>query len=528
MATNTTDYKFKKISKIGNGTYSRVYSARSPNGGKYAVKMNLNHGYDFFSGQRELDINKKLKHEYIMSIEKIARGSPFNYNVLSPLDDELNATNDSLNYIYPLATCDLANYINENSMTSLEIKSGLKQLLLALEYIHDSGYVHRDIKPGNILIEKKNNNTLFKIGDFGLAKPFLTFDYQTPNVMSSWYRAPEVSLGSTTYSKKADIWSLGVVLNNMVSNKNIGNTEPDADDEILVQSIINTMPYKITSQLVDSLRGKYCKLQFKYPQKLQTEDEFIEPDEYGWDPLPFTNEGGYEEYKLILFGMLCFDPANRMSATEILNHKFFDHEENFISLKRTEYKPYKEIAIKEKINLGHIREIAMIESNEVYKARNRLTWYTHKILFQSIMIFDRALNSNIFDKKNYNGTSEDRYVQLCYYNCLYLAVKYFSVLRDVVGFSDVVYNHNLKTKKNLLKGTEIFEHTLMHSILDYKIYRKTCFDFLVNTKVPLEIETNSMLLMVWSGHHNGKTPCQSFNYWCKHKNFYINKIKQYA
>lgn len=71
--------------------------------------------------------------------------------------------------------------------------------------------MHRDIKPSNLLIDEKDCRV--KLADFGLARSFgLPLKTYTHEVVTLWYRAPEIILGARVYSTAIDVWSLGCIL----------------------------------------------------------------------------------------------------------------------------------------------------------------------------------------------------------------------------------------------------------------------------------------------------------------------------
>ena len=87
-------------------------------------------------------------------------------------------------------------------------------MLKCLKFIHSADLLHRDLKPSNILV---NSECHIKVADFGLARSVLQQNNEgepvlTDYVATRWYRAPEVLLGSTTYTKGVDMWSLGCIL----------------------------------------------------------------------------------------------------------------------------------------------------------------------------------------------------------------------------------------------------------------------------------------------------------------------------
>ena len=109
---------------------------------------------------------------------------------------------------------------------SIQVKCYMQQLLSGLQHCHERGILHRDIKPSNLLIDK---NGVLKIADFGLANFYPPKHKRslTNRVVTLWYRAPELLLGSTDYGIGIDLWSAGCLLAEMFSGRPImpGRTE---------------------------------------------------------------------------------------------------------------------------------------------------------------------------------------------------------------------------------------------------------------------------------------------------------------
>ncbi|CBZ50840.1 putative CMGC kinase [Neospora caninum Liverpool] len=103
-----------------------------------------------------------------------------------------------------------------------------KQVCNGLFALHRQGVAHRDLKPENILIKDHGGQILAKICDFGSSKALTTQGCPSmPYICSRWYRAPELLLGSTTYTVAVDLWSLGCVLAELILLRPLLECEPD-------------------------------------------------------------------------------------------------------------------------------------------------------------------------------------------------------------------------------------------------------------------------------------------------------------
>jgi len=115
---------------------------------------------------------------------------------------------------------------SSNINTKLKIKNILYQLLSGLSYCHLLKILHRDIKPQNILMD---NNENIKIIDFGLARTYESIRPFTIEVVSLWYRAPEILLGQTEYTAKVDVWAVGCIFGELLFNKVLFKGENELD-----------------------------------------------------------------------------------------------------------------------------------------------------------------------------------------------------------------------------------------------------------------------------------------------------------
>ena len=215
------NYEF--ISMLGNGTFGKVRLYRDKNYKEllFAIKTLKKEGissYQFNLLKREVDILSNMDHPYIVKYFGIFEDEHFIHIVMEYLKGH------DLSKIISLKDY---NDFNENQMGQI-----IHQLLKALSFIHSKNIIHRDIKPENILFSDKRNIFSLKLIDFGLA----TFSEQEKKIVGTpMYMSPEMIDGNGTYV--SDIWSVGVVVYQMITGKLPFDGGEGDDNQILYEHI---------------------------------------------------------------------------------------------------------------------------------------------------------------------------------------------------------------------------------------------------------------------------------------------------
>ena len=288
--------KYTRTSKLGEGTYGVVYRAKDQKGQEiYALKkIRLQAEEEGIPSTviREISLLKELNHVNIVKLYEVLHSSK------------------KLTLVFEYVEQDLKKVIDSTNGKGLEmkyVKSFLYQLLKGVDYIHKKKVLHRDLKPQNLLINKDN---IVKIGDFGLARGYgIPVKNYTHEVVTLWYRPPDVLLGNKTYGTTVDMWSIGCIFAEMVTGKPLfaGNTETDQLKKIF--------------QIRGTPNEKYAPQLKELPEWGVGDNNFEDFPEKDFKELfPNLDAEGID----LLKKFLQLEPDKRISAEEALKHPFFD------------------------------------------------------------------------------------------------------------------------------------------------------------------------------------------------------------
>lgn len=222
--------------KIGSGTYSTVYEAVDTEENKVVAlkKITLDEKEGMPStALREIAILKVLNHPNIIDLKQIIHKEDFLIMVLEFVEYDLPK------YLNKLAKS--GNYAYKYNL--------IEQLIRGIAYINSNNIVHRDLKPANILINKKH---CLKIADFGLARVVSSMDASySSEVITLWYRPPELLQGMSMYSFEVDIWSLGCIIYEILA---VEPLFPGENAEEMLK-LIKSMNYSAIEHKLTTMHG---------------------------------------------------------------------------------------------------------------------------------------------------------------------------------------------------------------------------------------------------------------------------------
>jgi cyclin-dependent kinase len=285
--------RYEIIKKVGEGAYGKVFLAKDiKTNVQVAIKtiklVNVEEGIPI-SSIREISLLKELNH----------------INVVK-LMDVIHLENKIV-LVFEYLEEDLKKLLKLNMNKGFEVakyKSLIYQLLQGIKYVHKLKIIHRDIKSENLLISDTN---VLKIADFGLARGFgLPIKTFRNDVVSLWYRAPDILLGNEIYTTSVDLWSIGCIFAEMVRGTILFQGYSEKEQLIKIFQVLGTPDVK------------QLPMYEKYPGWKEEKWEVFKPMNLK-ELLPNLDDNGID----LLKKLLEFDPEKRISAADAVEHPFF-------------------------------------------------------------------------------------------------------------------------------------------------------------------------------------------------------------
>ncbi|XP_008410077.1 cyclin-dependent kinase 17 isoform X2 [Poecilia reticulata] len=296
-----------KLDKLGEGTYATVFKGRSKlTDNLVALKeIRLEHEEGApCTAIREVSLLKDLKHANIVTLHDIVH------------------TDKSLTLVFEYLDKDLKQYMDDcgNILSMQNVKIFLYQILRGLAYCHRRKVLHRDLKPQNLLI---NDRGELKLADFGLARaksvPTKTYSNE---VVTLWYRPPDVLLGSSEYSTQIDMWGVGCIFYEMAAGRPLFPGSTVEDELHLIFRLLGTPTEDSWPGIssIDEFRSyKFSKYK---PQPL-----------INHAPSPHTESGNEQVFVVmprldndgieLLSSFLKYESKKRISADEAMRQPYF-------------------------------------------------------------------------------------------------------------------------------------------------------------------------------------------------------------
>uniref|UniRef100_A0A4W4EK71 cyclin-dependent kinase n=1 Tax=Electrophorus electricus TaxID=8005 RepID=A0A4W4EK71_ELEEL len=274
---------YVKLDKLGEGTYATVYKGRSKlTDNLVALKeIRLEHEEGApCTAIREVSLLKDLKHANIVTLHDIIH------------------TQKSLTLVFE--------YLVSHAHTQKHRGTFLFlfQLLRGLNYCHRRKVLHRDLKPQNLLI---NDRGELKLADFGLARaksiPTKTYSNE---VVTLWYRPPDILLGSTDYSTQIDMWGVGCIFYEMATGRPLFPGSTVEEELHFIFKLLGTP----TEETWPGITSNEEFISYNYPRYradcLHNHTPRLDNDGVG-----------------LLAKLLQFEGKKRMSAEEAMRHSYF-------------------------------------------------------------------------------------------------------------------------------------------------------------------------------------------------------------
>lgn len=210
--------------------------------------------------------------------------------------------------IFEFLSMDLKKYMDSlatDKMLDPElVRSYLYQITNAMLFCHKRRVLHRDLKPQNLLINKEG---IIKLADFGLGRSFgIPVRNYTHEIVTLWYRAPEVLLGSPRYSCPVDIWSIGCIFAEMATRKPLFQGDSEIDQLFRMFRVLRT-PTEDIWPGVTSMPDYKPTFPCWTANQLEKQVKNMTPEAID-----------------LLQQTLIYNPSKRITAKAMLEHPYFD------------------------------------------------------------------------------------------------------------------------------------------------------------------------------------------------------------
>jgi len=288
--------RYEKIGFLGEGQFATVYKARDKETGVIVAVKKIKFGNRVEAADginrtalREIKLLQEIKHIHIIGlVDVFGHGS-------------------NISLVYDFMDTDLEEVIRDREnivLTPSHIKSYMIMILEGMEYLHANWILHRDLKPNNLLIDEKG---ILKIGDFGLAKFYGSPTREmTHQVVTRWYRAPELLFGARIYSTGIDMWAVGCIFSELLRREPLLPGETDLNQLVKIFELFGTPNEN------------------NWP-KVKTLPDYVDFKPVSAKPLKMIFSAVNNDTIIVLDNMLQLCPSKRCTCTEALKLPYFSN-----------------------------------------------------------------------------------------------------------------------------------------------------------------------------------------------------------
>ncbi|KAM5207670.1 cyclin-dependent kinase 10 [Hipposideros larvatus] len=286
--------EFEKLNRIGEGTYGIVYRARDTQTDEIValkkVRMDKEKDGVPVSSLREITLLLRLRHPNIVELKEVVVGNHL----------------ESIFLVMGYCEQDLASLLENMPapFSEAQVKCIVLQVLRGLQYLHQNFIIHRDLKVSNLLMTDKG---CVKTADFGLARAYgIPVKPMTPKVVTLWYRAPELLLGTTTQTTSIDMWAAGCVLAELLAHKPLLPGTSEIHQVDLIVQLLGTPS--------ENIWPGFSKLPLVSQYSLRRQ-----PYNNLKHRFPWLSEAGLRLLNLLFM----YDPKKRATAGDCLESSYF-------------------------------------------------------------------------------------------------------------------------------------------------------------------------------------------------------------
>jgi len=294
--------QYTKIDRIGEGAYGVVHKARDRETGNLValkcIRLENDEEGVPCTAIREISLLKELRHPNLVRL----------YEVLH--------NERKLTLVFEYLDMDLRKYLDEQSASPVPtstIKRMSRQLLEGIAYCHKRCVLHRDLKPQNLLINKAQD---LRIGDFGLGRAYgIAAKKFTHEVVTLWYRAPDVLLGNGNYGPAVDMWSAGCIMLEMITGEPVFPGQNDADQLLRIFKFLGAPNDTLWPSMHEYANSERTLAKPEFRRNYAPECKRF----YGSSKVRRIGADGID----LIQNLLLYEPYQRLTAEEALEHPYF-------------------------------------------------------------------------------------------------------------------------------------------------------------------------------------------------------------